>query len=112
MQDQHAGDDHLQLPLKFHFRRNGKIYQFRERDRECLQDWSDLRSECKWFVLVAMQAINVICAEVMKMDVKQVTGKRIRNYHAGWGGAIIPLNRDYTIEIEQANYRHMEVYVQ
>ena len=25
MQDQHAGDDDLQLPLKFHFRRNGKI---------------------------------------------------------------------------------------
>ena len=28
------------------------------------------------------------------------------------GGAIIPLNRDSTVEIEQANYRHVEVYVQ
>ena len=37
------------------------------------------------FVLVAMQAIDVICAEVMKMDVKQVIAKRIRSYHAGWG---------------------------
>ena len=71
----YAGDDELQLPLKFRVCRNGKIYQFCERDRDCLQDWSDLRSECKWFVLVAIQAIDVICAEVMKMDVKQVIGK-------------------------------------
>ena len=85
MQDQCAGDDDLQLPPKFRVRRNGKIYQFRERDRDCLQDWSDLRSECEWFVLVAMQAIDVICAEVMKMGVKQVIAKRIRSYHAGWG---------------------------
>ena len=85
MQDQHAGDDDLQLPPKFRFHRNGKIYQFHERDRDCLQDWSDLRSECKWFVLVAMQAIDVICAKVMKMDVKQVIAKRIKSYHAGWG---------------------------
>ena len=34
--DLHAGDDNLQLPPKFCFHRNGKIYQFRERDRECL----------------------------------------------------------------------------
>ena len=87
MQDQHAGDDDLQLPPKFCFCRNGKIFEFHERDRECLQDWSDLRSECKWFMLVAMQAIDVICSEVMKMDVKQVIGKSIRNYHAGWGKA-------------------------
>ena len=85
MPDQHAGDDDLQLPPKFRVCRNGKIYQFHERDRDCLQDWSDLRSECKWFVLVAIQAIDVICAEVMKMNVKQFVAKRIRSYHAGWG---------------------------
>ena len=32
-----------------------------------------------------MQAIDVICAEVMKMDVKQVVAKKIRSYHAGLG---------------------------
>ena len=85
VQDQHAGDEDLQLPPKFRVHRNGKIYQFCERDRDCLQDWSDLRSECKWFVLVEMQAIDVICAEVMKMDVKQVVAKKTRSYHAGWG---------------------------
>ena len=36
MQDQHAGDDKLQLPPKFDVHRNGKIYQFHERDRDCL----------------------------------------------------------------------------
>ena len=85
MQDQHAHDGESQLPPKFHVCRNGKNFHFRERDRDCLKDWSDLRSECKWFVLVAMHAIDVICAEVMKMDVKQVIAKRIRSYHTGWG---------------------------
>ena len=82
----HAGDEDLQLPLKFCVHRNGKIYQLCVSDKDCLQDWFDLRSKCKWFVLVAIQAINVICVEVMKMDVKQVVAKRTRSYHAGWGG--------------------------
>ena len=85
VQDPHAGDEDLQMPQKFCVCRNGKIYQFRERDKDCLQDWSDLRSKCKWFMLVTMQAIDVICAEVKKMDVKQVVVKRTRSYHAGWG---------------------------
>ena len=55
MQDQHAGDDDLQLPLKFRICRNGKIYQFRERDRDCLQDWSDLRLECSLCLLQCKQ---------------------------------------------------------
>ena len=37
MEDQHAADDDLQMPLKFCVCRNGKIYQFHERDRDCLQ---------------------------------------------------------------------------
>ena len=85
VQDPHAGDEDLQMPLKFHVHRNGKIYLFCERDKDCLQDWYDLRSKCKWFMLVAMQAIDVICTEVMKMDVKQLVAKRTRCYHAGWG---------------------------
>ena len=36
MQDQHVGDDELQLPLKLCVCRNGKNYQFHKRDRDCL----------------------------------------------------------------------------
>ena len=63
-------------------------------------------------MLVAMQAIDVICAEVMKMDVKQVVAKKKQKLQCWSGGAIIPLNRDSTVEIKHANYRHVEVYVQ
>ena len=66
IRDPHSGDEDLQMPPKFRVHRNGKIYQFCERDKDCLQYWSDLRSECQWFVLVAMQAIDGICAEVIK----------------------------------------------
>ena len=85
VQDPYAGDKDLQMPLKFHLCRNGKICGFHERDKDCLQDWADLRSKCKWFVIVSMQAIDVICSEVMKINVKQVIGKRNRSFHAGWG---------------------------
>ena len=69
-QDPYAKDEDLLMPLKFLVHRNGKISAFREKDKDCLQDWTDLRSECKWFVIVALQAIDVICSEVMRMDVK------------------------------------------
>ena len=60
VQDPHAGDEDLQMSPKFRVCRNGKIYQFCERDKDYLKDWSDLRSKCKWFMLVAMQAIDVL----------------------------------------------------
>ena len=63
-------------------------------------------------MLAAMQAIDVICAEVMKMDVKPGCYEKNRKLPCWLEGAIIPLNRDSTVEIKQANYRHMEIYVQ
>ena len=83
--DPHAKDVDLQMPPKFHMTRNGKIYGVHEKDEECEEYWNDLRSECKWFIIVALQAIDVICSEVMCMEVKQVAVRRTRTYHAGWG---------------------------
>ena len=57
---------------------------FIEKDKECLQDWNDLRFKCKLFIIVALQAIDVICSEVLCMDVKDVVGKKNRCFNAGW----------------------------
>ena len=81
-QDQHANDQDLQMPPRFCIKRKGKLASFSEHNKECLQDQSDLRSECKWFVIVVLQAI---CSEVMHMDVRQGVCRRNRCFNAGWG---------------------------
>ena len=82
-QDQHTEDDDLQMPPKFHLKGNEKLASFSKKDKECIQDWSDLRSECKWFVIVVLQAIDVIYSEVLCMDLKQVVWRGNRCFNAG-----------------------------